>query len=69
MSTPNFLDVTACLRSQQPEEVPESVPISLAVRMMASPGLATMSTSQVIRDEATGATYLDSHHFHRKSGT
>ena len=48
MPAPSFLDVTACLRSQWPEEVPKAVPIPLAVGMMEAPGVSIMSTSQVI---------------------
>ena len=59
MPTPGFLDVTTCLRNQLPEEVPEAPPIPVAVGMMAAPGMATMSASHVVWDEATGATYLD----------
>ena len=40
------------------EEVPKMPPIPVVVGMMAAPGMATMSTSQVVWDEATGATYL-----------
>ena len=34
-------------------------PILVAMGMMAAPGMVTMSTSCVVWDEATGATYLD----------
>ena len=57
--TPGFLRVTACLRSQSLEEVPKAPPDPLAVGMMTAPGVATVSTSHVIRDEVTGATYFD----------
>ena len=57
--TPGFLEVTACLRGQLLEEVPEAAPVPLSVGMMTAPGVATRSTSHVIRDEVTGATYLD----------
>ena len=53
------MDVTTCLRSQSSEEVLETPPIPVVLGMMAAPGVATMSTSQVVWDEATGATYLD----------
>ena len=52
--TPGFLEVTACLRDQLPEEVPKAPLGSLSVGMMTTPGVATMSVSCVIRDEATG---------------
>ena len=57
--TPSFMDVTTCLRDQLSEEVPKMPPIPVVVGMMAAPGMATMSTSQVVWDKATGATYLD----------
>ena len=57
--TPGFLDVTTCLRNQLPEEVPGAPPMPVAMGMMAVPGMVTMSTSCVVQDEATGATYLD----------
>ena len=67
--TSSFLDLTTCLRSQSSEEVPKMPPIMVVIGMMAALGMATMSASHVVWDEATGATYLDSHHFCRKSGT
>ena len=57
--TLGFLGVTACLRSQLPEEVPKASPDPLAVGVMIDPGVATVCTSHIIRDEVTGATYLD----------
>ena len=57
--TPGFVDVTTCLRSQLSEEVPKMPPIPVVMGMMAAPGMATMSASRVVWDEATGATYLD----------
>ena len=59
MPTPSFLDVTTYLRNQSSEEVPEAPPVPVAVGLMAGPGMVTMSTSRVVQDEATGATYLD----------
>ena len=46
--TPSFLGVTACLRGQSPEEVPEAPPGPLAVGMMTALGVATMSASHVV---------------------
>ena len=57
--TPGFLEVTACLRGQLPEKVPKAPPGLLAMGMITAPGVATMSASCIIRDEVTGATYLD----------
>ena len=59
MPTPNFLGVMACLRSQLLEEVHEAFLDPLAVGVMPAPGVVTMCTSCIIRDEVTGATYLD----------
>ena len=56
--TPGFLEVTACL-NQSPEVVPKAPPGPLAMGMMTAPGVATMSVRCIIRDEVTGATYLD----------
>ena len=57
--TAGFLEVTTCLRGQLPEEVPKAPPGPLVMGMMTAPGVATMSASHIIRDEVTGATYLD----------
>ena len=53
------MDVTTCLRSQLSKEVLETLPVPVVMGMTAALGVATMSTSQVVWDEATGATYLD----------
>ena len=57
--TTGFLEVTACLKSQSPEEVPKTPPVPLKMGMMMTLGVMTMTASCVICDEATGATYLD----------
>ena len=58
--TPSFLGVTACLRKDQsPEGVYEVSPNLLAVGVMSAPGVATMSTSHIVKDEVTGITYMD----------
>ena len=57
--TPGFLGVMPCLRSQLPEEVHEASPDPLVVGVMTAPGVATMCTSCIVRDDLTGATYLD----------
>ena len=59
MLTPSFLGVVACLRSQSPEEVHKASLDPLAVGVMSAPGVATMCTSCIFRDEVTGSTYLD----------
>ena len=57
--TPRFLGVIACFRSQLLQEIHEVSPDPLAVGVMSAPWVATMCTSHIIRDEMTGATYLD----------
>ena len=59
MLIPCFLGVVACLRSQSVEGVYEASLDPLAVGVMSASGVATMCTSCIIRDEVTGATYLD----------
>ena len=46
--TPGFLEVTACLKSQLPKEVPKTPSVPLAMGMMMTPGVTTMSASCVI---------------------
>ena len=46
--TPSFLEVTTCLRGQLPKEVVKAPPVPLAVGMMTTLGVATMSASHVI---------------------
>ena len=49
-----------CLRRDQSlEGVHEVSPDSLAVGVMLAPGVATMSTSYIMKDKVTGVTYLD----------
>ena len=57
--TPSFLEVFSCLRDPLPEEILDTTPIPVAVGMMTAPGVATMSASHVVLDEATGVTYMD----------
>ena len=60
MPPPSFISVTACLwRDQSPEEVCE-VPLDpLTIEVILAPAVATMSTSHIVRDKVTGATYMD----------
>ena len=59
MPTPSFLEVTSCLRDPLPKEILDTTPILVAVGMMTALGVATMSASCVVLEEATGDTYLD----------
>ena len=58
--SPSFLGVTECLRrAQTPERVSEVSPDLLTIGVMLAPGVATMSTSHIVKDEVTGITYMD----------
>ena len=58
--TPGFLGVMACLRRDQSLEVAHEVsPNPLAVGVMSAPGVATVSTSCIVKDKVTGVTYMD----------
>ena len=55
-----FLGVMACLRRYQSLGGAYKVPPDpLAVGVMLAPGVATMSTSCIVKDEVTGVTYMD----------
>ena len=50
----------ACLRRDQSLEGAHEVSLNpLAVGVMSAPWVATMSTSHIVKDEVTGATYMD----------
>ena len=58
--TPSFLGVMACLRRDQSLEEAHAVSLNqLAVGVISAPGVATMSTSHIMKDEVTGITYMD----------
>ena len=49
-----------CLgRDQSPEGVHEVPSDPLTVAIMLAPGVVTMSTSCIVKDEVTGVTYMD----------
>ena len=49
-----------CLRRDPPlEEAHKVSPNPLAVGVMSAPGVATMSTSHIMKDKVTGVTYMD----------
>ena len=55
-----FAGVTACLQMPEPLEMASEVPCgTVSIGVMVTPGISTMSTSCIIRDEATGVTYMD----------
>ena len=58
--TSGFLGVMACLRRDESlERAPKVSPNPLAIGVMTSTRVATMSMSHIVRDEATGVTYMD----------
>ena len=58
--TPSFLGMMVCLSRDPPsEEAHEVSPNPLAVGVMSPPGVVTMSTSCIMKDEVTGITYMD----------
>ena len=60
MLPPGFIGVTVCLwRDQLPEGVCKVSPDPLTIEVILAPAVATMSTSCIVRDEVTGATYMD----------
>ena len=60
MPPPRFLGVMACLRRDKSlEGVCEVPPDPLTIGVMSDPGVATMSTSCIVKDEVTGVTYMD----------
>ena len=60
ISPPGFIGVTACLQMYQSPEGVCKVPLDpLTIEVILLPAVTTMSTSHIIRDEVTGATYMD----------
>ena len=57
---PGFLEVTACLqRSPSLEKAHDVPPDPLRIAAVMKPTVATMSTSYIVKDEATGVTCMD----------
>ena len=57
---PGFLEVMACLQKDPSlEEAHEAPPDPLQIVGVIEPTMATMSTSQIVKDKATGLTYMD----------
>ena len=60
MPTPCFLEVMTCLRRDESLEGAHKVsPNPVAVGVMSAPGVVTMSTSCIVKDEVTRVTYMD----------
>ena len=52
--------VTACLCVPELVEVDLELPVGLMpMELVAAPGIASMSSSYIIKDELTGVTYMD----------
>ena len=61
-STPpqGFAGVTACLKLLEPVEVDQEVPVStLSIGLVMTLEISSMSSSHVIKDDATGLRYVD----------
>ena len=55
-----FTGVTACLQMPEPLEMASKAPHgTMSIGVVVTPRISTMSTSHIIRDEATGVTYMD----------
>ena len=55
-----FAGVTACLHVPKLVEVDLELPVHLMpMELVAAPGIASMSSSLIIKDELTGVTYMD----------
>ena len=55
-----FLGVTACLQMPELVEVDLEAPMgTMPIGLVATPGIASMSASHIVKDEVTGITYLD----------
>ena len=56
----SFAGVTACLQTPELVEVDLEAPLgTMPIGLVATPGISTMSMSCIIRDKATGITYMD----------
>ena len=55
-----FTGVTVCLRTPELLQMASEVPLgTMSIGVVATPGISTISTNHIIRDEATGVTYMD----------
>ena len=56
----SFLGVMACLQMLELVEVDLEAPMgTMPIRLVATPGISSMSASCIVKDEVTGITYLD----------
>ena len=59
-STMQLAGMTACLWTPEPLEIASEMPHgTMSIGVVVTPGISTMSMSCIIRDEATGVTYMD----------
>ena len=61
-STPpcGFVGVMACLKTLELMKVDQEVPIgTLSMGLVMTPGISSMSSSCIVKDDATGLTYVD----------
>ena len=50
----------ACLRTSEPVELDQEVPMgTLSLGLVAAPGITSLSSSCIVKDDATGLTYVD----------
>ena len=55
-----FARVVACLRTLELVEVDQEMPVgTMSIGMVLSPGLSSISSSQVLKDDTMGLVYLD----------
>ena len=55
-----FSGVTACLHTPELIEVDLKVPVgTMPIRLVATPGISSVSSSHIVKDEITGITYMD----------
>ena len=55
-----FTGVVACLRTPELVEVDWEMPVgTMSIGMVSSPGLSSISSSRVVKDDTTGLVYLD----------
>ena len=55
-----FLGVTACLHTPELIEVDLEVPVgTMPIGLVATPGISSVSSSCIVKDEITGITYMD----------
>ena len=50
----------ACLRMLEPVELDQEMPVgTLSMGLVTAPGITSLSSSCVVKDDATGLTYVD----------